>query len=210
MTIPMIAHAGPGPHGEPTNVTKLREIMFAEDWPGYKPEVREIPDGQGEVDQHKRYSHISLHDLDKYDGEHKAFLTRLYNQAYKHAVQYYEQRMGLGDQAIPAIEECCLRLSEYPPGVGGEAHTDFDLFTMNLWRSHRDLLIPRRPVHYGELLELLTYDEVAHRHRIEPHETDTQVAVLFFVLPARDTKLPGGRTMGEWLDERLARSRVGA
>ena len=208
MTIPMIAHAGPGPHGEPTNVTKLREIMFAADWPGFRPEVREIPDGKGEVDAYKRYSHLALKYLDKYEGEHGAFLIRVFNQAYMHALSHYDNRIVLEDRAIPAIEECCLRLLEYPPGVGGEPHTDFDLFTMNLWRSHPDLVVPRAPMHVGELLEMFDRSRVATRHRVVPHETETQVAIVFFALPSKDTELPGGGTMGEWLAERYERSRV--
>lgn len=208
MTIPMIAHAGPGPHGEPTNVTKLREIMFADDWPGYCPTVHEIPDGMGAVDKYKRYSHLALKYLDQYKGEHGVFLNRVFNQAFMHAVQFYESSIGLGGGGMLAIEECCLRLLEYPPGVGGEPHTDFDLFTLNLWRSHPKLVVPQGPMHVGELLEMFNPSRVATRHRVVSHETETQVAIVFFALPEKSTGLPDGGTMGEWLAERYARSRV--
>ncbi len=194
---------------EPGIIDRLKAVMFAPDYPGYTPLVAEAPDGDSRVDTGKRYSHVTTGHLDEMGaGDRGEFLDRAFMQAFKKA-QRFHIKFGYPTGAPPDINECCLRLLEYPPGVGGEAHTDMDMFTLNLWRSHPEHCVPDfNAIHVGELGEIMQPDlRVATRHKVRAcHELQT--SLVFFALPSRDTTVPGHGTMGGWLDERKARSRV--
>ena len=66
-------------------IARLQVAMFADEFPGYRPGVREVPDGQGAADMDKRYSHLTqatmLHDI----GEHSAFLSDVWTSAFRAA-----------------------------------------------------------------------------------------------------------------------------
>jgi len=178
--------------------------LFGRDYAGYKPSVREIPNGDGKVDVDKRYLHIAP----KYNPP--AWALRIYAKAYMEALTVHE-RLGLAPALMPDWRQCALRVLEYPKNVGGELHTDFDLFTINLWRNpYLDTgarKVAGLDVHNGELMELFGRGR-AQPHQIPPQPVRQQ-SLVFFALPSLETELPWTeRTVGEWLKERYARSRA--
>lgn len=184
---------------------RLAALAFTPDYAGYKPNVVESPDGDARFDVGKRYAHLAT----KYfTANTPQPLQHAFWDAFDLAWTYTERRF---DGAIKLDSDACaLRLLEYPPGVGGAAHTDFDLLTLNLWRSEPAKLAseagPGAWMHIGELWPLLWSGSSATRHWVEPSDR-TQYSAVFFALPAHSTKLPNGDTVGSWLQERLARSR---
>lgn len=172
-------------------------------YPGYKPNVTEIPNGDGKADAQKRYLHVAA----KYNPPR--FALAAFCDAYKASLEV-AAALKLPDYLTPAWDQCALRVLEYPVGVGGEHHTDFDLFTLNLWRwptlDTGAIMVGPHSVHFGELFQEFEFGE-ATPHQIPPQETE-QRSIVFFALPRRDVLLPDGqRNVGEWLDERYARSR---
>ncbi len=182
----------------------LFAYAFSAHNPGYRPTVVELPNGDGRADRSKRFSHVAV----KYDlkaaPEHVRSLFWGLCEEARHTAH------GAGLPA-PDPAQCCLRVLEYPAGAGSEAHTDFDLFTLNVWRDPAGgLLVPADHkagrVHFGELSPMFEGPE-ATWHAVAPLPVP-QRSIVFFVLPSRDTLLPDGRTVGQWLDERKARSRA--
>lgn len=233
----------------------LHSIVFSTStpYPGYTPQVLEIPNGDGRVDREKRYAHVDEKALAKLDPERfsTVCLWDALNDAHGLALRVAEA-LGVPEAFMPVRSEGALRILEYPPGVGGHAHTDFDLFTLSLYRSEPERLrlapLPttrnttcaaqlahqgfahiinaRRlnpGMHIGELGELVGLGD-ATRHHVEP-STETQYSIVYFALPSPDAVLPGYQcakhldksvranfetTVGDWLAERYARSRVPA
>ncbi len=126
------------------------------------------------------------------------------------------------------LSDLCPALA---PGAGTAEHTDFDLFTIVLWRSHpADLQCAGHPadrlqleslspgLHIGEIGELVGLGP-ATPHRV-PARPYAQKSVAYFAMPDHgallpDRTVPGpygsgvqrGATVGAWLKERIARSR---
>lgn len=124
------------------------------------------------------------------------------------------------------------------PGAGTAEHTDSNLFTIVLWRSHPGDLeidhgdadeIPRTRLrgldinpglHIGEIGELVGLGP-ATPHRV-PARPYAQKSLIYFAIPDHGARLPctsecagAGRcpappTVGEWLKERMSRSRYEA
>lgn len=223
------------------------------DYAGYKPEVREAPNGDAAVDTGKRYLHVAR----KYNPPAwaEAYLALAHFQACKIAEQ-----IGVPAEFYPRTEDSTLRVLEYPAGEGSAEHTDQSLFTVNLWRStpedheqiiKRDPSAPgvgpdfvmrgAEPYHLGEIGELVGLGRaVPHRVPARPY---VQRALVYFAIPLHGAVLPNTRgsrkcmnckgsgivagpgeyttercsacvggfgpaTVGEWLAERMARSRV--
>lgn len=181
---------------------------------GYRPNVSEIPNGDGKVDATKRYLHVAP----KYNPPESS--RRIYARAFT-AACHVAEALGLPPELRPSVNACALRVLEYPPGAGSERHTDFDMFTLNLWRSEpvpgmeaRD--VAGYSVHLGELAELFGVGKA------EPHEVPAldraQYSMVFFALPDPSVMLPGPvftgdsvvkyMSVGQWLAERMSRSRV--
>jgi hypothetical protein len=138
----------------------------------------------------------------------------------------------------PRAADGTLRILDYPAGVGyGEKHTDFDLFTVCCYRSDpcalklddlpeglHDLTAGRHAkatdidprLHIGEIGELVGLGP-ATPHYVEPRP-EAQQSIVYFAIPDHDavleTRNPGLHerdiTVGSWLAERIARSRVPA
>lgn len=176
---------------------QLALAAFSRDYSGYRPKVIEIPNGDGRADRTKHYAHIAL----KYSPP--PILEAAFWRAFAIA-QDFSSTIKL------APKECALRVLRYPPGAGSEYHTDFDLFTVNLWRSHPGLIRPTPDyLHFGELWPLLVdSQQPATGHWVDAHPTENQYSLVFFALPARSVVLPNWDTVGQWLDERMARSRA--
>ncbi len=185
--------------------------LFHPDYPGYRPTVLERPNGDQHTDVGKRYLHVAL----KYTPPCHwacAYLARAHFEACRVA-----EAMGVPDAFYPRVADGTLRVLDYPAGAGTAEHTDFNLFTIHCYRSHPfdfERLDPvdtaleaiDPDVHLGELAEHLGLGK-ATRHRV-PARPYTQQAIVYFAMPSHTVHLPGGLTVGEWLKERMSRSRV--
>lgn len=192
---------------------------------GFKPTVKERPDGDARVDTAKVFLHVAL----KYDPPEWA--KRLLARAHFEACGIVERLGVCPHHAYPKIENGTLRLLYYPEGAGTAEHADFDLLTVNCWRSTPNDLeqkpLPQggwtrgvAPYHMGELGEIYGLGPAA-RHRVagKPYE---QRALVYFASPGMNTALPEPitfpaiegfdektvTTSGEWQIERTNRSRV--
>lgn len=185
---------------------------------GYRPNVRELPNGDGKLDAEKRFLHIAL----KYNPPEWAlrYLARAHFEACRIAEQ-----LGVPAEFYPRVADGTLRVLEYPVGAGTHEHTDFDLFTVNCWRSHptdlmagpcikTDALRALEPglVHMGELGEAIGLAQATPHH--VPGRPYEQYSIVYFAMPDHAAQLPntigreaGGMTVGEWLKERKERSR---
>lgn len=205
----------------PSEFDALRELAFRSDYPGYRPNVREIPNGDGKVDAEKRYSHIASKYL---RGDSDSRLWQALYRCHERACQVADL-LDLPKEWRPNLNASALRVLEYPPGAGSARHTDFDLFTLLAYRDpleglefFRDPAFAERNerqlreiapgLHYGELFDFLPNEPADPTpHWVDPMNR-WQFSAVYFCLPSPETKLPDGRTVGEWLAERYARSRV--
>lgn len=187
---------------------RIHELTFGRDYPGYKPTVQESPNGDGDWDQEKRYAHVAAKYLGPDEHELEAYLTR----AWIHSTKVV-RKLGLDPQWEPSYAESCLRILDYPPGAGSAEHTDFDFLTIQLFRDRPEGFVrteevdPRHEeispgIHFGEIAEEIGFAK-ATPHYVKPLNT-RQRSIVFFALPHRHVAL---KTVGEWLDERKARSR---
>jgi len=206
----------------------LHAAVFRPDYPGWKPDVVEAPNGDGRLDMHKRYAHVATKYLrawapsSRRDRALKDLLSETLCEAFQHA-WIVARRLGVTEAYLPDLDACALRVLEYPPGVGGESHTDFDLFTTLCYRDDPAGLVRTQApgadldafdpgLHIGEIGELVGLGP-ATPHYVRLLDKP-QRSIVFFALPSHDAVLsgePGGwLTVGGWLAERMARSRVPA
>lgn len=191
----------------------LASLVFRPDYPGYRPNVVESPHGDGVLDAQKKFAHVATKYLANYgpDAEGRPdmtwddyqcfiYLRRAYNRALVIAAGF-----GMSSVFWPRFDVGTLRVLDYPPGTGGALHTDFDLFTINLWRNVPNIGLPPGEVHVGELGELLGLGP-ATPHYVEPLPV-RQLSLVYFATPSHDAVLPSGETVGEWINERMKRSR---
>lgn len=227
-----------------TDYRTLYDIVFRDDYPGYKPNVVESPAGDGVKDAEKRYAHVSYEYLKQFLPDSVAipnFTSRSESSAFfeqdTHRRQMYKVldtylrrcheaaldvaiQLGIPRQFWPDIRYSALRVLEYPPGAGSAQHTDFDLFTLNLYRNKESLMVTEQHsghswlpdgVHSGEMLTLITGEAFeATPHEVHPHYHLTQYSLVYFAMPNETAVLPSGQTCGEWVAERKKRSRYDA
>jgi hypothetical protein len=201
---------------------RLHALVFRSDYPGYKPGIVEAPHGDGRLDVHKRYAHVATKYLPGWEGDLTESALELWDYlhaAFDHA-HAVARRLGVPEAFLPSLEACALRVLEYPAGVGGEQHTDFDLFTTLCYRDDPAGLVREGPavdhvrqldavdpgLHLGEIGELVGLGP-ATLHHVRPLAA-AQRSIVFFALPPHDVVLPSGQTVGAWVAERIARSRV--
>ena len=127
----------------------------------------------------------------------------------------YAVQWGLPMEFWPTMEDSAMRLLYYPPGATIAHHTDFNLFTVNLWRNllspyhHLDSSCKASPpskVHWGELWQKVMGDP-ATEHYTRP-STKWQYSVVFFAMPPLSAVLPDGQTVGDWLTKRKQEART--
>lgn len=193
---------------------KLHALVFAPGYPGYRPEIRELPNGDGKVDADKRFAHIAEKYLRPEDEYLRASLKVAHGFALRAA-----RAMGVPKALMPSPRYSAMRVLEYPPGAGSHQHTDFDLFTLMFCRDQPEhfhslseapaaLTAVNRQAHLGEIGELIGLGP-ATPHYVSPSETE-QHSIVYFAIPDHAAVLPSGETVGEWLIERMERSRVKA
>lgn len=224
----------------------ISNIVFQEDYPGYRPNVIESPDGDDKWDDKKRYAHVAEKYLREFRqqgvqgvegspgyetyAQHQANVLGDYlRQANEKAIEIAVE-LGVPKEFWPVEQYGALRILEYPPGAVTNPHYDFDLFTLMCYRNipndfkyirmndetcketPSDLVYANtlnQQIHFGEILELQmqgVYKATRHRVIADP-ESRIQYSIVYFAIPDWETKLPDGQTVGEWLEERLKRSR---
>ncbi len=213
---------------------RLAEIVFRLDaegkptYPGYHPEVLELPNGDGKVDAQKRYAHVATKYLRNWHNGDGDTLYYAYSDAW-HLALDVSKVLQVPDRFRPALHHGALRILEYPVGATSNLHTDFDLFTIMIYRDQPECFISydtashkcppseqdvrlgearklNAQLHIGELGELVGLGPAT------PHEViasgKTQHAIVYFAIPDHAAVLPSGQTVGEWLTERMSRSRT--
>lgn len=205
---------------------RIHKFAFSDENPGWNPDVIESPNGDGVWDEHKRYAHLAPKYFDQASVSSPSFYTEMYSNGI---FQLYHQARNEADRIcrhldIPkefwSADDSTLRILDYPAGATTAPHTDFDLFTLCLYRDDMDafkylsgeddpLLERAREIspgiHFGELMtELNGAQETEH----EVLGTDNrQCSIVFFVVPNHKAILPSGISVGKWMDERKNRSR---
>jgi hypothetical protein len=186
----------------------MHQLVFMPDYPGYRPNVVESPNGDGKQDVEKRYAHIAVKYLDQYrNGWNRSWLLDYLHRAHQRALVVATE-LGVPEAYLPSLEYGALRVLEYPPNTGSHLHTDFDLFTLNLYRDvfNPGLGVVPMAIHMGEIGELVGLGN-AFPHKVMP-VSEPQRSIVYFAIPDHDAVLPGGLTVGQWISERVARSRV--
>jgi hypothetical protein len=195
--------------------TALSRLFHTPGYAGYRPDVKELPNGDGKVDVQKRYLHVAL----KYNPPEWAltYLARAHFEACRVA-----EAMSVPAEFYPRVADGTLRVLDYPAGAGSAEHTDFDLFTVHCYRStwepfERTLRMLESPafergleinpgLHIGEIAEEIGLAR-AIPHLVRAAEYP-QSAIVYFAMPNHNALLPSGLAVREWLRERIARSRV--
>lgn len=191
----------------------LHSLVFQLGYPGYRPGLTEIPNGDGKADREKRFAHIAPKYLRGYDGPGLRLLWTAYREAFDVAKDWAEDLNVPADFA-PDFDACALRILDYPPGAGSAEHSDFDLFTINAYRNVPNPGLPEGEIHIGQIGELVGLGRATMHHVVGTPEP--QQAIVFFVLPAHGAVLPDGRRVGPqtepgtWLHWRMTQSRTHA
>ena len=211
----------------------ISDIVFQDNYCGYRPTVVESPDGDGKWDDEKRYAHVADKYLKEWMGKqprgtshetyirHQASILGDYlHRANERAIEIAIE-LGVPKEFWPVEKYGALRILEYPPGAVTNSHVDFDLFTLMCYRNIADdfhyidwsdhLLEANKlnqQIHFGEILGLVVPGYKATRHEViaDPAER-AQYSMVYFAIPDWEAELPDGQTVGKWLEERLERSR---
>jgi isopenicillin N synthase-like dioxygenase len=208
----------------------LHSIVFRDGYAGYKPNVIEIPNGDGKADSLKRYAHIAT----KYfqTRAERLALTPFLELAHSKALEISEA-LDLPYAFEPRIEYGALRILDYPPGAISNEHEDFDLFTLMCYRDQPDRFVAKHVKDDASLraywlrgnpapLEVLRHhNSQAHMGQLgteiglgpaTPHQVlaseTRQFSIVYFAIPDHASILPSGLTVRGWLNERMARSRT--
>lgn len=180
--------------------------VFREGFPGYRPNVVDVPGGDGKADHLKKLAHINVNTL---GATRRIPYLRWVLEHLHHEALTVARRMGLPRAFYPVAETSALRVLYYPAGVGGHLHKDFDLFTLLVWRDTDDLKsggYAPKGVHIGEITELLGCGR-ATPHWVNPGKTE-QRSLVYAALPDFSLTLPNGQTVKEWWNARRLRSQV--
>lgn len=203
----------------------LHNLVFRDDYPGYRREVVESPNGDGKWDREKKYAHVALKYLEKdklpaIDLTGRPTLEDYLRKATYEATNVAIQ-LGVPKAFWPTVEYSALRILEYPPGSNSHRHTDFDLFTLMCYRNIPELFkyseAPsnhllnanklNEQIHFGEMLQIINPNYTATPHHVNSDGYRTQYSIIFFAIPDHKAVLPSGVPVGEWLEERMSRSR---
>ena len=217
---------------------KLSDIVFRlnrdgqPDYPGYRPAILESPNGDENWDTEKRYAHVAVKYLRDWAPDRSGpgnrneekdtlnhYLTMAHNRGVEIAIE-----LGVPREFWPTREYSAMRILEYPAGAITHEHVDFDLFTLMCYRniprkfqycSNEDSHLKKanelnQQIHFGEILELVVPSMKATPHRVDSSESRSQYSIVYFTIPDHEAVLPGGITVGAWLEERLSRSRKAA
>jgi hypothetical protein len=193
----------------------LFEFAFSDDNPGYKKDVVESPNGDSYWDHKKKYAHIAP----KYFNNKTPDFVKTIYENIKRESEYVCDFLNIDKKYYPG-NDSTLRLLKYENGAVTAPHTDFDLFTLSIYRNINDtfkyisgeddslLKIARekyKGIHFGELMaEILGVE--ATKHEVISSE-QKQLSIVFFAMPYENAMLPKGISVGDWVNERKKRSR---
>jgi len=195
---------------------RLHDLVFRDDYSGYKPTVLESPNGDGKIDVEKRYAHIAT----KYFTTAQQRIDLLpFLQLAHAAASEIARAIRLPPEFHPQLEVSALRVLEYPPGAFSNEHVDADLFTLMLYRDQVDRFCSKDmgnqtlryvrhfnlQAHIGQMGTEMGLGE-ATPHWVLPSDT-IQHSIVYFAIPAHDSKMPSGVFVRDWLNERMARMR---
>lgn len=197
---------------------RLNELVFVPGYSGYKPEVKEIPNGDGKVDADKRYAHVAP----KYfkTDEQRELLTPYLERAFQMA-SAAASLAKIPKAYMPDIRYGALRILDYPPGSVSNKHEDLDLFTLMMYRDQPDRFVAdevpdtkaierirllNKQAHLGQLGEAIGLGQ-ATPHEVLASNT-RQCSIVYFSIPDWESILPSGEKVIDWLNERMARSRT--
>lgn len=196
----------------------LHALVFRSDYPGYKPTVIEIPNGDGKKDSEKKFAHVAP----KYFANdwQKAALMPYLERAHILAEEIAES-VNIPTAYLPDIRYGALRVLDYPAGAVSNRHEDFDLFTLMMYRDQPEYF-KSEDTEAGDVIKMIQcYNPQAHLGQIgeaiglgkaTPHEVlaapRQQRSIVYFSIPDHDSVLPGGVKVRDWLNERMARSRT--
>ena len=202
---------------EAWNYDRVAAFAFSDKNPGWRPEIEESPNGDGVWDTNKRFAHLAP----KYFTDDTPREIKQLHSNWVIKAQQACRYLGIPGKFYPG-PDCTIRVLEYPPGATTAPHLDFDMFTLSMFRDDPDafvyldgsdqdpeLLKAREGypgIHFGEILTEIDPKFKATNHKVDGTE-NTQKAMVFFVLPKWTARLPSGLTVGEWVQERKARSR---
>lgn len=230
-----------------SDYAKLHSLVFQPDYSGYKPNVVEAPNGDGNKDVLKRYAHIAEKYLTPISEcfDHNALtpchlerdvqLNRYLDKAHALSLEV-AIFIGVPQPFWPVRKYSALRVLEYDANATTAPHTDFDLFTLMLYRNLPEyfnyLSRPLSPdidqsmkqvhaehslhlgqqlnsqIHFGEILEEIDSSTfLATKHQVIASGGPWQYSCVYFAIPNWSAVLPSGLTVGAWLDERIKRSR---
>lgn len=213
----------------------LHSLVFRDGYPGYKPNVVESPNGDGKLDDKKRYSHIAEKYLTQMSrNPDRARLEGFLDTAHAKALEV-AVALGVPPAFWPSRTYSAMRVLEYGPDAITNQHTDFDLFTLMCYRNLPEYFKYRHSyagnantviqglnsakmlksvqplnsqIHFGEILQEVNPSSfIATPHEVEASEGPYQYSIVFFAIPPHESVLPSGLTVGKWLEERLSRSR---
>ncbi len=200
--------------------SQIHELVFAPGYPGYKPDVVEAPNGDGNKDLEKRYSHIA----EKYLAQmprnpDRAYLQTLLDKVHTKSLEV-AIAIGVPPAFWPVREYGALRVLEYNSTATTAPHKDFYLFTLMCYRNLPDYFKYisqdasqykknkalhaaqklNAQVHFGEILEEIDPNTFqATPHEVVASKGPYQYSVVYFSIPEHSAKLPSGLTVGEWL-----------
>lgn len=193
-----------------------QELLFNDEYPGYFKPGSERTDSYT-VGQYE-YAHLApkymhnwcdkgLYCFSRKSSNAFALLNSLRQVASERAIS-----MGIGPDFLPRLEDGTLRFLRYPPGACIDKHTDFNLFTMPLWRSSWENYQVDAPhgkgeLHVGEILAMLQPGCDATVHYTTASEV-WQYSVVYFAMPSLASVLPNGMTVADWLVERKKAART--
>lgn len=203
----------------------LHAVVFRADYPGFKPNVIEAPNGDGRLDAHKRYAHVATKYLNAWAPTSRVeramweLMLAAFQQAFTHA-EDLARRLGVPDRYRPSVDACALRVLDYGPGAGSEIHTDVSMFTVMCYRDQPDKFrvhaddhpdavrahAADAQLHFGRLGLQTGITSRALAHWVEPSET-TQRSIVFFALPSHDAVLPSGEGVGAFVTREMAKMR---
>lgn len=162
--------------------SKIHQLVFNNDdpYPGYRPNVIESPNGDGKLDDAKRYAHVA----EKYlvqdrNASRRRILNEYFDRAHDLAMNV-AVGLGVPSKFWPIKKYSALRVLDYDATAITNRHVDFDLFTLMCYRNHPECFkytnvhnnTPQSvlekqnrmnfritqlnsQIHFGELLELI-------------------------------------------------------
>jgi isopenicillin N synthase-like dioxygenase len=187
-----------------------QNLIFKDDYPGYRPEGYEQPDGDIDGGSGYEYSHIAP----KYLRDWKAVGSDIRTLAYdmlaslNRRARVAAMTLGIGPEFLPVMEDGTLRLLRYPPGTYNAEHTDFCLLTIPLYRNDWTPYFytnGEQGLHIGEIMEQLTGTK-ATNHGVRATGV-WQYSAVYFAMPPLFAVLPNDMLVTDWVEKRKKETR---